>query len=81
MFKQRRRNEVESCRKATNGNLAYNVRNRIVFHFSSKTAMTFLAFIAVPVLVLACLLAPVLLSLGERGPDASDSDDGPPSWK
>ena len=40
--------------------------------------MTFLAFIAVPVLVLACLLAPVLLSLGERGPDASDSDDGPP---
>lgn len=38
--------------------------------------MTFVTFVAVPALVLAYLLAPVLLSLGESGPDASDTGSG-----
>jgi len=40
--------------------------------------MTFLAFVVIPTLVLACILAPVLLSMGEGGTGRSDTGDGPP---
>ena len=40
--------------------------------------MTFLAFVIIPTLVLACILAPVLLSMGEGGTGRSDTGDGPP---
>ncbi|MES3629649.1 MAG: hypothetical protein PPP56_05725 [Longimonas sp.] len=40
--------------------------------------MTFFAFVVIPTLVFACILAPVLLGMGESGTGRSDSGDGPP---
>jgi hypothetical protein len=40
--------------------------------------MTVLAFVVIPTLVLACILAPVLLSMGEGGSSGTDTGGNPP---
>lgn len=40
--------------------------------------MTFLAFVVIPTLVFACIIAPVLLSMGEGGTDPSGGGGSPP---